>query len=285
MNKTSTYIKSPLNYIGGKYKLLPQLLSLFPEQIDTMVDLFAGGGDVFVNTQAQHVIANDINYHVIDIFESFKTFNTTELIEQIDNIIQTWHLSQTDEQSYQLYRAHYNKTKNPIELFVLICYSFNYQIRFNSRHEFNNPFGRNRSWFNPSLRENLVRFHKSLNEVELSAENFKTLNLDYLGKGDFVYADPPYLITTGTYNDGKRGFEGWTEKEEKALYSRLDKLHNKGVKFALSNVSRHKGRENVILLKWMKKYHVHYMNYNYKNSNYQARNTDKETEEILVTNY
>lgn len=38
------YVKSPLNYTGGKYKLLPQLLELFPKQVNTFVDLFAGGG-------------------------------------------------------------------------------------------------------------------------------------------------------------------------------------------------------------------------------------------------
>ena len=39
------YVKSPLNYTGGKYKLLPQLLELFPKQVNTVVDLFAGGGE------------------------------------------------------------------------------------------------------------------------------------------------------------------------------------------------------------------------------------------------
>ena len=43
------YVKSPLNYTGGKYKLLPQLLELFPKQVNTFVDLFAGGGNVSVN--------------------------------------------------------------------------------------------------------------------------------------------------------------------------------------------------------------------------------------------
>lgn len=43
------FIKSPLNYTGGKYKLLPQLLEIFPKEIDTFVDLFAGGGNVAVN--------------------------------------------------------------------------------------------------------------------------------------------------------------------------------------------------------------------------------------------
>lgn len=38
------YYKNPFNYVGGKYKLLPQILSLFPSHIDTFVDLFGGGG-------------------------------------------------------------------------------------------------------------------------------------------------------------------------------------------------------------------------------------------------
>lgn len=38
------YVKSPLNYTGGKFKLLPQLLEIFPKDINTFVDLFAGGG-------------------------------------------------------------------------------------------------------------------------------------------------------------------------------------------------------------------------------------------------
>lgn len=43
--KKQTYIKSPLNYIGGKYRLLKQILPLFPANIDTFVDLFSGGGE------------------------------------------------------------------------------------------------------------------------------------------------------------------------------------------------------------------------------------------------
>lgn len=279
------YIKSPLNYIGGKYKMLPQLFHWFPKQINIMVDLFAGGGDVFANIKANNIIANDINYHVIDIFRAFKKFETNDLIKTIEYIIDEWHLSLTNELAYKNFREHYNKTKKPIELFILICYSFNYQIRFNSKQEYNNPFGRNRSWFNPILKENLIKFHKTLKKVKLSSENFKTLNLNYLGTKDFVYADPPYLITTGTYNDGKRGFEGWTNIEEYALYDYLDNLNNIGVKFALSNVLKHKGKENIILDEWRQKYHTHRIQYNYKNSNYHTRHSDNSTVEVLITNY
>ena len=32
------YIKSCLNYTGGKYKLLPQIIPLIPRDIDTFYD-------------------------------------------------------------------------------------------------------------------------------------------------------------------------------------------------------------------------------------------------------
>ena len=41
MNKNN-YIKSPLNYVGGKYKLLNEIIPLFPNDINTFVDLFGG---------------------------------------------------------------------------------------------------------------------------------------------------------------------------------------------------------------------------------------------------
>ena len=55
------YIKSPMNYTGGKYKLLNQILPLFPKDINTFVDLFTGGCSVAVNVNANKIIANDFN--------------------------------------------------------------------------------------------------------------------------------------------------------------------------------------------------------------------------------
>ena len=283
------YCKSPFNYTGGKYKMLPQLFGYFPDRTGTVVDLFAGGGDVFANAQdAMHpkrIIANDINHYVIDIFKEFQQHSIDDLLEKIDGLIKQWNLSSTNMESFLAFREHYNKTKNPIELFVLVCHSFNHQFRFNSRHDFNTPFGKERSWFNPRLRENLINFHKSITGIELVSNNFKTFDLNFLSDGDFIYADPPYRITTGCYNDGKRGFEGWSEREDLALFHLLDHLHEKGVRFALSNVLEHKGRKNDLLKKWARKYQTHIIDYNYNNSNYHAKNTDKKTIEVLITNY
>jgi len=35
----NNWIKSPLNYIGGKYKILNQILPLFPKQINTKEEI------------------------------------------------------------------------------------------------------------------------------------------------------------------------------------------------------------------------------------------------------
>ena len=156
----SKYYKSPFNYIGGKYKMLPQLIPLFPDNINKMLDMFAGGGDVFANVTAAEIYANDINFFLIDIFRAFQAIEITELLGEIDKIIDTRELSMTNKESYLKFRSHYNAIpiaqRNPIELYVLMCYSFNYQFRFNSSHEFNNPFGRERSSFNPQMKENLM---------------------------------------------------------------------------------------------------------------------------------
>ena len=53
-------IKSPLNYTGGKYKLLPQILPYFPSNINTFVDMFCGGLNVSANVKCKKIIANDL---------------------------------------------------------------------------------------------------------------------------------------------------------------------------------------------------------------------------------
>jgi site-specific DNA-adenine methylase len=75
-----SYIKSPLNYVGGKYKLLPQIIPLFPEKIHTFIDLFGGGANVAININADTVIYNDINLKVVQILETFKNNDTDILL-------------------------------------------------------------------------------------------------------------------------------------------------------------------------------------------------------------
>lgn len=279
------YHKSPMNYIGNKYKLLNDILPLFPSNIHTFYDVFAGGLDVSVNVKAESVYCNDINNFLIEIYCEFQKRDIDSLLNEIDGIIKKYELSMTNQDGYLKLREEYNKTKNAIDLYVLVCYSFNYQFRFNSKHEYNNPFGKDRSSFNSRMRDNLITFHDRITNFNFLSLDFRDLDLLFLTSDDFVYLDPPYLITTGSYNDGKRGFKGWTGKDDLDLFNLLDSLDNNGIKFGLSNVLEHKGIKNEPLIAWALKYNIHNIEHSYKNSNYQRKNKESVTKEVLITNY
>lgn len=287
VSSTKKYIKSPLNYIGGKYKLLKQILPLFPSDIDTFVDIFSGGANVGINVNANKYIFNDMNNRINEMFRYFQEQDPVELVQKIEQRIEKWGLSKTNEEAFLAFRKQYNVNPNPLDLYILSSFSYNYQFRFNNSMEFNNPFGRNRSHFSQNMKNNLLNFVTKLQTMDATFTDFFFSEFDFsqLTSKDFVYLDPPYLITTGSYNDGKRGFSDWGEKQEKEMYQLMKNLSSRNIKFALSNVIIHKGKHNKSLEDFIEEENlfVKQLNFNYKNSSY---NTSKEGSlEVLVTNY
>ena len=290
------YIKSPMNYTGGKYKLLHQIEPLFPEDINLFVDLFTGGGNIAVNVKANKIVANDCEENIIGIYKTFQKYdNVDELIGQIEEIIKTYGLTIDNMEAYNQFRNDYNSLKTSqgnyplssyiinIFLYVLICYSFNHQYRFNSKGEFNMPFGKERSQWNENMKNNLINFHRQIKEKDIVFLNkdFRQLKVDKLGINDFVYCDPPYLITCATYNEK----DGWNQECEEDLLNLLDELNTKKIKFALSNVLYSKGKTNDLLIEWSKKYNVHHLDYTYQNCNYHTKDKTNKSDEVLITNY
>lgn len=277
------YLKSPMNYIGNKYRLLNQIIPLLPKA-DCFIDLFAGGLDVAINYNAKQTYCNDINYHLIDIYRTFQKNEYNSMIERFDLTIAEYGLSKDNIDGFIKFRDYYNKSdRNPLDLYLLMNYGFNYQLRFNSNHDFNNSFGKNRSSFNSAIRKRLPIFIEKIQAFEFSSKDFREFDYSVLKKGDLIYCDPPYTISTGSYNDGKRGFNGWNEQDDVDLLKILDKLSERGVRFALSNVLSHKGTTNKILNEWAKKYTIHHLDCDYNNSSYHL-NAKSETQEVLITN-
>jgi len=280
------YISSPMNYIGGKAKLLPQLIPLFPTEINTLYDVFTGGGNIIANVSAKSYKANDLNDFVIGILDTFYRKDINNILSEIDAIINKYSLSKENADGFLRLRSDYNSNKSPLMLYTLICYSFNYQFRFNNNLDYNTPFGCNKSHFSDKLRERLISFIERLQmrDISFSSQHFDDFLLNQNFKaGDFVYLDPPYLITTGNYNDGNRGFKDWTNDEENRLYEVLEHLDKNGVKWALSNVIEHKGKKNQLLLDFSQHYNLHYLNYSYANSSHNTNRSS--SKEILLTNY
>lgn len=305
-------IQSPLNYTGGKYKLLPQILPLFPPHPRLFVDLFCGGCNVGLNVPSDRVIYNDLNRELLGLYETLKELEAQTILRRVYEIIGEYGLSLVSRYGYSYYgcdssrglgnynregylrlREDYNRLRREglydscsrIMLYVLIVYSFNNQIRFNARGEFNLPVGKRD--FNRRMEEKLMAFLARIRQQDcaFTCQDFRTFDTSALTGQDFVYADPPYLITCATYNE--KG--GWNEELERELLAFLDRLHAQGVPFALSNVLRSKGRENGILLQWLKDRRGLYrpvpLRYSYANSNYQTKDRTSSSEEVLIVNY
>lgn len=280
-----TYIKSMINYIGNKYKLLPQIIPLFPNDINTFVDVFGGSGTVTFNVKANQYIYNDICEPVTSIIRGVKDTEIQEILNGIDANIDSYKLSKTNRNGFERLRDDFNNGKNDwITLYTLMCYSFNYQFRFNNNHQYNSSFGIDRSSFSKRQRKNLILTKERLDKIaiEYYSCNFKELQLDSLNEKDFVYFDPPYLNSTGNYNDGNRGFENWSQDNEDKLKEKMLTLHNNKVRFALSN--------NLTVNPELKNFaqehgfKIHHLCSDYSNSSYNKKDK-KQDDEVLITNY
>lgn len=302
----SWFTVSPLNYIGGKARILDQLLPVFPEHVSTFVDLFCGGCNVGINTHAERYIYNDSNRELIGLLKMFLRLNTKTILKRLDEIVENYGFSRTKDHNFAYYggnpmkgvsrynkepflrlRQDYNNTprnnQHYIMLYALIVFGFNNQMRFNDRGEYNLPVGKRD--FNDVIRRKLEVFVDKLKEQRPLMQNkdFRRFDINQLDTQSLVYLDPPYLISTATYNEGG----GWTEREETDLLRFMDVLNARGIKFVLSNMLEHKGRKNQLLIDWIAQRNLHVVDVNmdYSNSNYQVEGKDSGTKEVLVKNY
>lgn len=295
--------RSPLFYVGDKYRLMKQLLGLFPKEINNFYEPFVGGGTVFLNIKANKYFLNDIDKHLINIhkFLLSSAKNPNKFFVSVEKIIHKYKLSHSykkdivpdslkkefkktyyarfNKEGYEKLRVSVNKNKknDPLILYILLIYGFNRMLRFNGGGKFNLPVG------NVDFNKNVVNalnnyfdFVKN-KKIKFITKDFRKF-FDKKGfvENDFVYLDPPYLITSSEYN------KLWSKQEELFLLDLIDELDKKGVKFALSNVTHYNGSKNDLLINWMKKYKVHNIKSNYISYH---NNTKKKIKEVLITNY
>lgn len=295
--------RSPLFYVGDKYKLMGQIKNLFPKEINNFYEPFVGGGAVFLNIEAKKYYLNDIDKNLIKIHKYLiKYADKPEIFfKNINKLICKYNLSRSyqedvvpealkknwkktyfakfNKESYEKLRNNFNKSRNkdPLILYILLIYGFNRMLRFNDDGRFNLPVGN--VDFNTNVLTALKNYFDYVRDKEIEFESMdfrQFLSSNKYSKNDFIYLDPPYLITASEYN------KLWDQDCELDLLNSIDKLNKRGVRFALSNVTYYNGTRNKLLIKWMKGYKVYKIKSNYIN---YYDNSVKKIGEVLVTNY
>ena len=295
--------RSPLFYVGDKYKLIREIKTHFPDDIGRLIEPFVGGGSVFMNVEAEEYLLNDLDRFVIAIHQMLSGYIGrlddfyNEFVEIVDryglslsyraNVVpdelkkafpKTYY-AKYNKEGYNRMKADFNQGGQiDIQmLYVLLIYGFNRMLRFNKKGEFNLPPGD--VDFNANAYEALSDYFTILQNrhIEWNNLDFREFlhGIEYR-QNDLIYLDPPYLITFSEYN------KFWNDETEHDLLTLLDELNQEGVRFAISNVTHYRGKINEEFLNWSAHYNSYPIKSNYISFN---DNTIKQFNEVLVTNY
>jgi len=231
--ETPSLCRPFLKWAGGKRQLLGEILQRAPAEYGTYHEPFIGGGAVFFGLRPQRAILADLNEELISCYESVRD----ELPALLD-----W-LEQYKYEEKEYYRIRsldrtpefqiLPKYVRAARLIYLNKTCFNGLYRVNRSGFFNTPFGR---YANPKIvdYENLKACSDVLQEVEFHVGPFETL-LDRVAEGDFVYLDPPYPPVSASADFTSYTDKDFSWEDQVRLKGVCDQLHERGVKFLLSN--------------------------------------------------
>lgn len=295
--------RSPLFYVGDKYKIISEIKTHFPKKINRLIEPFVGGGSVMMNVDANGYMLNDIDSYVIAIHRMLCSYieHKDDFFSQFFAMVNQYGLSLSyvghtapddlKRKFPKTYYAKYNKEAyaqlkkdfnsgekvDIMRLYMLLIYGFNRMLRFNGKGDFNLPVGN--VDFNNNTRDAIDDYFRLLTnkQVEWYNQDFRDFmsGIDYQ-VGDLVYLDPPYLITFSEYN------KLWNDEAEHDLLMLLDDLNARNIRFAISNVTHYKGMINEAFIEWSARYTSYPIKSNYISFN---DNTIKNFNEVLVTNY
>ena len=295
--------RSPLFYVGDKYKLIREIKTHFPDNIGRLIEPFVGGGSVFMNVEAEEYLLNDLDRFVIaihqmlcgyigrldDFYNEFVeivdryglslSYRANVVPDELKKAFPKTYYAKYNKEGYNRMKADFNQGGQiDIQmLYVLLIYGFNRMLRFNKKGEFNLPPGD--VDFNANAYEALSDYFTILQNrhIEWNNLDFREFlhGIEYR-QNDLIYLDPPYLITFSEYN------KFWNDETEHDLLTLLDELNQEGVRFAISNVTHYRGKINEEFLNWSTHYNSYPIKSNYISFN---DNTIKQFNEVLVTNY
>lgn len=264
-----------LKWAGGKGQLVDELLARIPPTFSTYFEPFIGGGALFFSLCPKQAVLFDVNEQLVNTYCVVRD-RPEELISNLSQHVYEkdyfYRMRDADRSSDF---SSWSTVQKASRFIYLNRTCFNGLYRVNSKGYFNVPFGR---YTNPKIvdAENIRRGSEVLRPVEISVSDFSLVG-ERAQAGDFVYFDPPYvpLSRTASFTSFSAGGFRWEDQER--LRELCGRLHEKGVKFMLSNSCTDK------ILNLYQSFHYHVV------SAQRAINSvgDKrgKVNEIIITNY
>lgn len=224
-------IPHPIPYQGSKRKLANEILRLFPEKIDRLIEPFSGSAAISIATayfyKSEHFIINDINKPLIELI--------SEIVNEPQKIIKgyydLWNRQIGNEEKYYYeIRDKFNQTQEPHFLLFLLAKCVKAAIRYNSVGDFNQSPDKRRKGRSPEkMRSDILGVSELLKgKVEFYSLDYEDI-LDMATVNDLVYMDPPYQGTAK--NGGFRYKEGINHED---FIISLFKLNQRNIPFILS---------------------------------------------------
>lgn len=242
----------PIKIQGIKSKLVPFIMnSISWDGEGTYFEPFMGSGVVGFNIAPKRAIFSDTNPYLIQFYKDIQDKKITSDIVREYLEMEGEKLSLTPENKDSYYykvRERFNKTHSSLDFLFLQRSNFNGVMRFNSKGEYNVPFGRKPERFKKALITKIVNQVKWLEDL-MDGKDWQFVCMPFteafklMKKGDFVYLDPPYI---GRY-DGY--FDTWNEELAELL---VDLTQSGDAGYAFSMWLQNEYRSNPHIEKWTK---------------------------------
>jgi DNA adenine methylase len=184
----------PIPYQGSKRKLAEHILSFFPDNVETLIEPFAGSAAISIaaaaHGKAQRFLLGDINAPLMALWQSIIE-NPGKIARDYQEIWLAQH--QTNGEYYYQIRDQFNENHRPEHLLFLLVRCVKASVRYNADGEFNQSPDKRRKGTHPNrMEKNILQtsfFFKGRTEIFAGdyGECIKRANIR-----DLIYMDPPY---------------------------------------------------------------------------------------------
>lgn len=174
-----------VKWSGGKKDEIKHILPHIPLNYNMYLEPFIGGGAVYFHINPQKAVINDVHKELIDFYKSIKDGHSGDIYNFMVE-------HPNDEETYYKVRKYRNDDvlDNAKRFYYLRKTCYRGMLRYNSKGEFNIPFGR----YKTCNYEDILNtgYENLLKRTDIFNESFEFVFDNYNSSDNFMFLDPPY---------------------------------------------------------------------------------------------